>query len=138
MHSQLNSPKEMTRRLVFLVYIASILAFSLSLIISLARSGVGELIVAVSSFGVLTAVRYIGYRWLEFDRLFESFPAGCARDGVSEPVRTEVECLVEEFHAPRTDWVRRAAIRRRLLEMEQLQPEIIEAYSEDLSRILAA
>lgn len=138
MQGQLNSPKEMARRLVFLTYVFLFIAFGIELVVTLGRRGVVDMALAIAAFCSLAFVRYAGYRWLEFERLFESFPSGCAMDVIPEPVRKEVENLVSEFHAPGTDWVRRTEIRHRLIELEEHQPEIIEAYSDDLSQVLAA
>lgn len=138
MYRQVNSPKEMARRFVFLIYVAFVAVFAVELLVTFARRGWRDLVVALGAFAAAAAVRHIGYRWLDFERLFESFPAGCALDAVPEPVREEVEKLVCEFHAPGTDWVRRSEIRHRLVELEELQPEIIEAYSDDLHDVLAA
>ena len=58
-------------------------------------------------------------------------------DLIPESVRNEVEALVMEFHAAGADWVRRTEIRHRLIELEEYQPEIIKAYSEELRQVLA-
>lgn len=138
MNRQLNSPREMGRRLFFLAYIISGVAFIIELVVTVAQPDLFQLAIAAGAFAALSAIRRAGYRWLDFKRLFESFPEGCALDRVPEPVREEVERLVAEFHAHGSDWVRRTEIRHRLVELETLQPEIIEAYSEDLTRVLAA
>lgn len=138
MGRQLNSLEEMLRRMMYLVYVASIMFFSVALVVSIARRGWRDMVVASGAFILMGSVRYVGYRWLDFERLFQSFPTGCMLDQIPEPVRVEVELLVREFHASRTDWIRRVEIRRRLIELEEAQPEIIEAYAEDLNRVLAA
>lgn len=138
MHRQFNSHKEMARRLVFLLYILLFMTFAVELVAALARSRPGDLMVAIGAFFIAALLRHAGCRWLEFERLFESFPAGCVRDIIPESVRMEVESLVLEFHAVGTDWVRRTEIRHRLMELEESQPELAEAYSDDLSQVLAA
>ncbi len=138
MQQPLNSPKEMARRLAFLIYVACSMVFIIELVVTLARPGLRNLLIALAAFMALSAVRYAGYRWLEFRRMFESFPAGCVLDSIPEPVRKEVERLVAEFHAAGTDWVRRTEIRHRLVELEERQPEIKQAYSADLKQVLAA
>lgn len=138
MNRQLNSPKEMAKRLVFLTYIASVFVFVIELVIAMARTDWQDLMVWVGAFAISAGLRWVGYCWFDFERLIESFPEGCARDVVPEPVREEVENLVVEFQQPGTDWVRRTEIRHRLIELEESQPEIIEAYAEDLRRVLAA
>ena len=138
MYRQLNSPREIARRLVFLAYVLLFMTFCIELVVTLARPGLRDLCIAAAAFAASALVRQAGYRWLEFDRLFESFPTGCALDAIPEAVRKEVENLFVEFHAAGTDWVRVTGIRHRLIELEESQPEIIEAYSEDLSQVLAA
>ncbi len=138
MYRQLNSPREIGRRLCFLVYILSGAVFCIELVVTVARPGTFHLSIAFAAFAALSVIRRAGYRWLDFERLFESFPEGCALDRVPEPVREEVERLVVEFDTRATDWVRRTEIRHRLVELEVAQPEIIEAYSKELSRVLAA
>ncbi|MDH3982399.1 MAG: hypothetical protein OES84_05790, partial [Kiritimatiellaceae bacterium] len=94
-------------------------------------------VVTGSSFMALVAIRHIGYRWFDFKRLCESFPSGCPLDRVPEKIRDEVERLVGEFYAPGTEWTRRVEIRHRLIELEELEPEIIQAYESELKRVLA-
>ena len=137
-YRQLNSPKEIVRRLVFLMYILFSASFVIELFAAFGRPAWQDLTAAVGSFLAAALLREIGYRRLDFYRLFESFPMGCVRDSVPEKVRSEVECLIDEFYSGGTDWVRRGAIRRRLRELEEEQPEIADAYSEDLHRVLAA
>lgn len=138
MYCQLNSPKEMMRRVLYLLYMISIMVFVVELVISFARPGWRDVVIAALAFIIISGIREVGYRWLDFGRLSKSFPEGCALDVIPEPVRVEVELLVWEFHSVRTDWVRRLEIRRRLVELEERQPEIIEAYAEDLHEVLAA
>lgn len=138
MRSQLNSPLEMVRRCAYLIYVAVFLTYLFSCVVALSRHGRGDIVTACAAFLLLVSVRYAGYRWLEFERLGKSFPAGCARDCVPPKIRTEVESLIYEFHAPGTEWPRRAAIRRYLMELEGRTPEIIEAYEEELKNVLAA
>ncbi|VGO12929.1 hypothetical protein PDESU_01483 [Pontiella desulfatans] len=135
---QLNSASEMARRLVFLFYIVVFTTYLFSCVIALALHGVSEICVACGSFILLSVVRIVGYRWLDFERLSDSFPGGCALDCIPRNVRTEVEALVDEFHAPGTDWTRRVAIRHRLVALEEEEPEIIKAFEDDLKAVLAA
>jgi hypothetical protein len=128
----------MVKRLLFLLYILLFIVYLFSCVIALARPEVGGIIMACFSFVALAGLRYAGYRWLDFGRLCNSFPAGCARDRIPREIRTEVESLVYEFHLPGTEWTRRVAIRHRLVELEIEEPEIIDAYEEDLKCVLAA
>jgi DMSO/TMAO reductase YedYZ heme-binding membrane subunit len=138
MATDFNSPKEIVRRLAFLAYVLIYLTYLFSCVIALARPGLGEAVVAVSSLAALVTIRYLGYRYLDFKRLSDSFPSGCALDLVPEPVRDEVETLVREFHAEGTDWQRRVEIRHRLVELEEEEPAIIHAYEQELKQVLAA
>ncbi len=137
MHQQCNSLTEMGRRLIFLLYIAVFTIYLIACVVALARPGIEELAAACTSLLVLIGVRYAGYRWFEFHRLCKSFPSGCALDRVPEAVRAEVEALVAEFHAPETPWTRRVEIRHRLIELEETEPEIVDAYFNELKRVLA-
>jgi len=137
MSRQLNSPKEMARRVVFLLYILLFMTCGVQLVTLFSPPVSGDPLIAAAALAAAAALRYAGYRWLDFARLFESFPTGCVLDVIPEPVRMEVESLVLEFHMPGTDWVRRTEIRHRLVELEEKQPEIIEAYSCDLRQVLA-
>ncbi|WP_372808993.1 hypothetical protein [Pontiella sp.] len=128
---------EMVKRLLFLLYVLLFVVYLFSCVIALARRGVGEIILACCSLVVLAGLRHVGYRWLDFERLCHSFPAGCARDRIPRDIRAEVELLVHEFHAPGTEWTRRVAIRHRLVELENEVPEIVDAYEEDLKCVLA-
>lgn len=129
---------EMSKRMAFLGYILLFTTYLIACVIAVARPGVVEIAVAISSLMALAAVRYAGYRWLDFNRLCESFPSGCAMDEVPDKIRNEVEALVAEFHATETDWVRRVEIRHRLVELEEEEPKIVEAYSDELRQVLAA
>lgn len=138
MHNQLNSLKEIVRRLVFLLYILSGLAYFIACVVMLARPGWGELAATGLAFATTAVFRKLGYRHMDFARLCESFPEGCLRDLVPEPVRDEVEGLVAEFSDAATDWVRRIEIRHSLLELEEREPTIIDAYAAELRQVLAA
>ena len=138
MYRQINSPLEMGRRLAFLVYVIIFFTYIVSCVIALAHRGVAELAGVGTAFVLLIAIRYAGYRWLDFDRLCQSFPAGCSKDCVPEQIRSEVESLIYEFHANGTNWTRRLAIRRRLVQLEEDEPEVAEAYEEELKDVLAA
>lgn len=137
-YGELNPPMEMVRRLAFLVYVLVFTTYLFSCVIALVRPGGSETVVALTSFSALAVIRYAGYRWLDFKRLSDSFPGGCAMDRIPQKVRTEVESLVHEFHANGTDWTRRVAIRHRLVELEELEPELQTAYEEELREVLAA
>ena len=138
MQRDFNSPIEMFRRLAYLAYVVVFLAYLIFVVVALARPGPGEIMAAVAAFPALVLLRWAGFRWLDFARMTESFPSGCALDRVPEAVRTEVEALVAEFVAPETPWTRRAEIRHRLIELEEQVPEVIPAYEEELKRVLAA
>ena len=138
MHRQLNSPLEMGRRLAFLVYVIVFFAYIFSCVIALARRGIAEFAMAGTAFVLLLAFRYGGYRWLDFERLCQSFPVGCSKDCIPEEIRLEVESLIYTFHADGTDWTRRLAIRRRLVQLEEAEPEVAKAYEEELKDVLAA
>lgn len=138
MYRQLNSPSEIGRRLAYLLYIFIFMIYLFSCVIALAKHRPGDISVAVLAFAGLCAIRYSGYRWFDFQRLTQSFPVGCAKDCVPIKIRTEVESLVFEFHAPEAEWARRAAIRKHLLELEEQVPEIYEAYEAELREVLAA
>lgn len=133
-----NSVREVGRRLAFLVYVLTYLVYIFSCVIVLARPGIGEAVVAVGSLFLLMLIRNLGYRYLDFKRLCDSFPSGCSLDLVPEPVRDEVEELVREFYEEETDWQRRVEIRHRLVELEELEPAIVRAYESELKRVLAA
>lgn len=138
MHNQLNSLKEMVRRVAFLFYIGLGLTYCIACVVLLARPGWGELAVTMLAFAATAGFRWIGYQYLDFSRVFESFPAGCLRDLVPEPVRVEVERLVAEFIDAETDWKRRVEIRHSLLELEEQEPTIVEAYAAELRQVLPA
>ena len=97
-----------------------------------------ETIAACCSLVLLVGIRYAGYRGLDFKRLLYLFPGGGAIDQISPKIRTEEESLVYEFYAPGTDWTRRGTIRRRLIRLEEDEPEIVEAYEQELKEVLAA
>ncbi len=138
MMERMNSPAEIGRRVVYLLYVASVLAYIFSCVGAVGQTNVRSITLCCAAFAAASALRYAGYRWLEFSRLSQSFPAGCSQDAVPQSVRTEVEALVHEFHAPGTDWVRRAAIRRHLVELEEQVPELADAYEDELRGVLAA
>ncbi len=138
MHQQCNSPKEVAKRLAFLLYILLFTTYLLSCVVVLARPGRTEASVALLAFSLLVGIRRAGYRRLDFKRLCESFPSGCPLDQVPEKVRDEVEELVAEFHASGIEWTRRVEIRHRLVELEEEEPDIVLAYESELKDVLVA
>lgn len=138
MHQNCNSPAEIGRRLVFIAYILLYTTYLISCVVALARPGIPEIVAASSSLVALVGIRHVGYRWLDFRRLTDSFPSGCPLDRVPDKVREEVESLVAEFHASGTEWQRRVEIRHRLVELEEREPEIIETYAAELKQVLSA
>lgn len=138
MYRQFNSPMEMLRRVAYLAYLASVFVFIIGIVAVFGRPAWDVLAWVGGAFVLAAVLRQVGYRRLDFERMVVSFPEGCARDAVPEPVRNEVEGLVSEFQSPDTNWIRRTEIRHRLVELEDCQPEIIEAYADELHDVLAA
>ena len=136
MNSECNNLREMLNRLLFLLYIAAYVTYLIMCVVALARPDVKGIATAVGNLLLLVALRWSGYRWFDFPRLCESFPSGCSLDLVPDAIRREVEQLIGEFQDSCSDWVRRADIRHRLVELEEENPEIIEAFEDELKIVL--
>ena len=136
MSQEINSVNEMLRRLLFLAYASACATYLVLCVVALARPGIWEVCSAAAVFAVALLLRQAGYRWGDFARLRESFPAGCPQDLVPAALREEVEALIDEFVSGGSDWVRRNEIRHRLIELQECSPAIREAYRCELCRVL--
>ena len=135
-YHELNSAREMLRRLMYVGYVLLFVLASMTLIGSVGSDKMGLLGVTVFCCVLGWLLREFGYRHCQFSRLRNSFPHGCAADLVPAHTRCQTERLLDEFGACRHDWPRRQAIRQQLRRMTGEFPLLKTIYIHELERVL--
>ncbi|MBN2527048.1 MAG: hypothetical protein JXR76_11695 [Deltaproteobacteria bacterium] len=134
MKREFNTPDEMLKRLIYVVYLACLFfGFGFAIMGILG----GQLFAALLSVVFLpaaVALKIYGGRHLEFKRLAESFPLGSLGDSISKETRSRFETLVTAFHTA-DDWTERQAIRLEMTEMVQVQPLLRHVFDREIAEI---
>ncbi len=135
MHRETNPPEEMFRRLFYVIYLALLAGTALSGTIALAQSRPGYLVVALFLGFLSLRCKHYGKRYLDFDRLFRSFPYGEPADDISPAFRMEIEEIIRESHMQDIGWIVRQELRQRLAELVEKDARLFEIYREEIAAI---
>jgi hypothetical protein len=134
MRHELNTPLEMLKRLVYVLYVGCLFIGFLFGIMGLLGGHSDALVAATILAGSATFLRYIGVRRLEFARLALSFPMGGPGDTLSKETRTQFENLISAFHA-NEDWANRQAIRHRIATLVRQHPPLIDVFGKAIAEV---
>ena len=136
MAREINTPDEILRRLVFVVYLLCWTGMVITATIGLLQHRLGLLSAAVLLLGVSLFLKIYGERYFEFHRLVKSFPTGNRIDEISPQLRKEVESLCKRFNSS-ADWQERQEIRLQLAALVKKEALLLEVYEDKISAVHA-
>ena len=135
MHREINPPKEIARRLLFVLCLLSSLSSVVYLLIALAGQQGGKIVLGLMAIGASALFYLSGRRYLDFDRLASSFPAAADQQGdIPDAVRTAAEEILHNIADPDTDWMTRHELRKKLAAIIQQEPRLLDLYGREISR----
>jgi hypothetical protein len=135
-YRDINNPKEVLRRLVYVLYLISWFCAMCATVLSMATRTTGALLWTLSLYSLVCWLHHIGFRRLDFSRMSRSFPSGCKADLVRESTRRQVKNLIHEFRCPDTDGLRRQEIRITVRQLTKEEPAILNAYGSELEYLI--
>jgi hypothetical protein len=136
MAREINSPDEIFRRIVFIVYICGWTGMIITVTIGLLQHKAGLLAVAFLLLGASLVLKFYGEQHLDFQRLVKSFPTGSRIDEIPMELRRQVEGLFERFNAT-TDWQVRQEIRLQLATLVKKEALLLEVYEDKIGAVHA-
>jgi hypothetical protein len=131
MRHELNTPEEMLKRLVYVVYVGVLFFGFLYGIMGIFAMQLDAVITAAGLVLSAYLLRRFGVRHCDFPRLKESFPMGAPQDRISRATRNRLESLIEAFHKEQT-WVRRQEIRDTLTRLVREEPLLLETFKKEI------
>ena len=134
MPRELNPPKEILHRVLFVVCITGGLAAGIFLLMALAGRQIGQILLALLAVGGSALLYRFGQRHFDFDRLAASFPAeGTEESDIPGEVRKELETLLRDIDNPATNWMTRHELRKRLAVVIRQEPRLLDLYGREIS-----
>jgi len=136
MAREINSPDEIFRRLIFIIYIFCWTGMAVTCTIGLLQHKTGLLIAAIFLLGASLLLKSYGEQYLDFRRLVKSFPTGNRIDEIPMELRKEVEELFKRFNVS-ADWQVRQEIRLQLATLVKKEALLLEVYEDKISAVHA-
>ena len=136
MAREINTPDEILRRLIFVVYLLCWTGMVITATIGLLQHRFVLLSAAVLLLGVSLFLKIYGERYFEFHRLVKSFPTGNRIDEIPMELRKELEDLFKRFNNT-SDWQERKEIRLQLAALVEKETLLLEVYEDKISAIHA-
>ena len=132
MNREINPPKEIAKRLLFVLCLISCFGSAAYLLIALAGQQPGEILFGLLALGISGLFYFSGRHFLDFSRLASSFPAGEEGDDISDDLRTSTEKILDEIADPETDWMTRHDLRRKLALLLSEEPRLKDLYRQQI------
>ena len=136
MAREMNTPDEILRRVIFVVYLLCWTGMLITATIGLLQHRLGLLSAAVLLLGVSLFLKVYGQRYFQFHRLAKSFPTGNRIDEIPMELRKEVEDSFKRFNST-SDWQERQEIRLQLAALVEKEALLLEVYEDKISAIHA-
>ena len=133
MSRELNSPREILRRFLFVACLAGGLAAAIFLLLALVSQQPWKIFQAVLAVAASVLLYFFGRHNFDFSRLAASFPAGEEESDLPGEVREELETLLRDIDNPATNWMTRHDLRKRLAVIIRQEPRLLELYGREIS-----
>ena len=134
MKREFNTPDEMVKRLIYVVYLACLFfGFGFAIMGTFGGQPHGAMLAAIL-IPLAIAFKYYGVRRFDFNRLGESFPLGSPADTISGEQRRRLEAMVSTFRDC-ASWSERQAIRLDIEEMVRIQPVLYSVFKQEIDEI---
>ena len=138
MHREINSPDEIFRRLLFVLYLAVIVVFLVAGLLGVLQQRYDYLELAFLGGSAAVLLRYYGKRHFEFDRLSDSFPYGADEDALDPELSQEVKRLLAEASLVKDDWQHRQKLRQRLTSLLDQNPGLWNEFRQEIGAVFPA
>jgi hypothetical protein len=128
MERELNSPGEMLRRIVFIIYLG---CWTVTLVfgaLAILHFHPQKILFTIAAIVVCLAIKHAGEQHLDFRRLARSFPTSDPADVLADSLRKEVEELLLKLAADDIVWQDRHEIRQRLKTLIEQDPRILSIF----------
>jgi hypothetical protein len=138
MERELNSPGEMIRRIVFIIYLG---CWTVTLVfgaLAILHFHPQKIMFAIGAIAVCLAIKHAGEQHLDFRRLARSFPTSDPADVLADSLRQEVEELLHKLAADDIVWQDRHEIRQRLKILIEKDPRILSIFRTEFSAVCPA
>jgi hypothetical protein len=132
MSRELNPPREILRRLLFVVCMAGGLAAGIFLLMALASRQPDRIFMALLTVGASILSFFIGHRSFNFSGLTATFPVGGEEPDIDIDVRQELEALLQDIDDPDTNWMTRHELRKKLANFIQKEPRLLDLYGSEI------
>ena len=132
MEREVNSPGEIFRRIIFVLYIFCWAGLIIIGTIGLLERQVNYLIIAAILFIAGIKMKHFGESRLQFSRLAKSFPAGSRIDEIPQELRDEIEGLFRQYEETESNWIKRQEIRVRLAAIVSEDSTLLEIYGDKI------
>jgi hypothetical protein len=134
MNDTLNTPCEILKRLLYVLYVGSLFFGFVFGIMGLFGQAPDALLTAAVLALSAVVLKVLGARLCEFHRLADSFPMGSPEDVLSTEAKQTFAQLIVSFHET-TDWASRQAIRRRISKMVQSEPLLLDVFEKEIAKL---
>jgi hypothetical protein len=131
---EFNSPDEMFKRLIYVLYVGCVFFGFLSGVMGILGGRVDALMVTGILVPLAVILKSEGVKRLEFRRLAESFPMGCAEDALDNRVRQRFQLLIGAFTAT-DNWMTRQEIRREMGHLTRKHPLLLSVFEQEIEKV---
>ena len=133
MSRELNPPREILRRFIFVVIVAGALAAGIYLLLALVGLQPEKIFIGLLAVGASLLAYISGHRSFDFSGLAASFPAGTEDSDIPGEMRQELETLLGQIDNPDTNWMTRHELRKKLAVLVQQEPRLLDLYGREIS-----
>ncbi len=134
MKREFNSPEEMFKRLMYVLYVGCVFFGFLSGVMGILGGRPDALMVTGILVPLAVILKSVGVKRLEFRRLAESFPMGGAEDALDTGVRQRFQHLIGAFTAS-DNWITRQEIRREMGHLARKHPLLLSVYEQEIEKV---
>jgi len=133
MERELNSPREMLRRIAFIIYLGCWTATLVFGGLALLQFHPQRLLLFMPALAFCLVMKRGGERYLDFRRLAKSFPLGDPADRLPHTLKKEVEELLRKLAANGIAWQDRHECRQRLRKLIEKDPRLLSIFRTEIA-----
>jgi len=131
---EFNSPEEMFKRLIYVLYVGCVFFGFLSGVMGILGGRADALMVTGILVPLAVILKSEGVKRLEFRRLAESFPMGGAEDALDTGVRQRFQHLIRAFTAS-DNWMTRQEIRQEMSYLVRTHPLLLSVFEQEIEKV---
>lgn len=134
MKREFNSPGEMYKRLVYVLYVGCVFFGFIFGVMGILGGRADALLLTGILVPLAVVLRSVGVERLEFRRLAESFPMGGANDTLDKEIRQRFEHLILAF-TESDNWTTRQEIRGEMRCLTQKHPLLLSVFEQEIEKV---